>query len=247
MARRTAALVCAWAAAGALSCSDSGSGDDYPVRGGTGIGGGGGTGGVRIDAGAIDAAPTTGRVCLTSDLRRPDQCANTGAANISVTRGMTTVLTSANGTFTLPPATESGNWRATRNDLVTSVVPYVAGNDVLIPAVTIATWTAVRQNNDITLVDGQGSLLVSSYKPGGLYKSGVTVTTDPAGQLGAFYDTDVARWSKVATGSYGAALVADLRAGAVNVGAQSPNGSRSASQVPIVEGAITYLRLDFAK
>lgn len=218
-----------------------------PLGGGVGGGGSGGSGGGGGSAdGGTDGGSGVGRVCLTSDLRKPEVCAATGAAGIAVKRGTVTVTTAADGTFSLPPASERGDYLASRTDLVTAVVPYVAGAQVIIPMVATATWNQLRLDNNMILIDGQGSLLVAAVRPNGLYKSQVVVSTEPATTSGVFYDTtSVQLWGREATGSLGVALVTGLPAGVANVAGIAVNGSRSLPQVPIVENALTFVRLDF--
>lgn len=238
------ALVLA-AMAACVPASDNG---DYPPRGG-GIGGGGGGGGGGSGSGSGSGDGGTGgfgRVCLTADLRKPEVCAATGAAGIAVKRGTVTSTTAADGTFSLPPASERGDWLASRTDLVTAVVPYVAGAQVIIPMVATAALNQLRQDNSMILIDGQGSLLVATVRPNGLYKAQVVVSTEPAATSGVFYDTTNAQlWGREATGPLGVALITGLPAGVANVAGIAPNGARSLPQVPIVENALTFVRLEF--
>lgn len=232
------------AMAACVPASDNG---DYPPRGG-GVGGGSGgsgSGSGTADAGT-DGGSSVGRVCLTTDLRKPEVCAATGAAGIAVKRGTVTMTTAADGTFALPPSSERGDYLASRTDLVTAVVPYVAGAQVIIPMVATTTWNQLRQDNSMILIDGQGSLLVAAVRPNGLYKAQVVVSTEPATTSGVFYDTtNVQLWGREATGALGVALATGLPAGVANVAGIAANGSRSLPQVPIVENAITFVRLDF--
>ena len=235
-------------AVGASACAGGGE-DGYPVRPGTGVGGGpgGGTADAGVD-GRLDGGITTGRICLASSLRTPDVCAATGAAGISVTRGTFTVLTGADGTFLLPPATAVGNWSVSGAGLVTMVAPYLAGAAVQIPVFTTAAWDLLRRDNNMVLVDGQGSVMVSALRPSALYKPLVVVSTDPAGVSGVYYAGDGLQiWNRDATSALGVAVAPGLPAGTITLAGVAPDASRTLPQVPVVAGAITFVRLDFAK
>lgn len=230
-----------------LGCAANGDDGSYPTR--PGNGGGVGTGGAdaRTDATPGDGGvATTGRVCLTTDLRKPDQCASVGADGMVIRRGTATATTRADGTFDLPTELVTGDWQVTKLGFVPSVLPFVAGAPVFIPVISTANFNNLLAGNSIVIVDGQGTLVVTARRPTGLPKPLVVVSTDPTSVPGVYYDGASALvWDRDATGTQGVALVPGLIAGTVNVAGIAPDGTRTAPQVPITAGAITFLQLDF--
>jgi hypothetical protein len=243
-------------ALGFLLISCAGGGDDgYPSRPGGSAGGGTGTGAdAGPDGGGSDGGVARGRVCLIEDLRFPDRCATQGAGGISVQRGAVTATTGSDGRFDLPAATAIGSWRTSRAAgngvlaLVNSVVPYVVGAPVVIPAIALQDWTAFLAANNLVLGAGQGSLHVTSRRPNGLPKAGVSVSVLPASVLGVYYDsTGLLLWNSQTPGPQGAALLPGVVESAPDVEGIAADGTRRLQQVPVVENAITFIVLDFLK
>jgi hypothetical protein len=238
--------------AGVAGCAGNGDDGDYPMRPGNGgtIGGGGGGGGSG-DAGpdsGTDGPLAIGRVCLISDLRFPTSCAAAGAGGLTVKRGTTSATTAVDGKFTLPPAATVGDrWLVTGSGLtfVPSVVPFVVGAEVRLPLVTRATFDAFRQANGITPLDGVGAVHVSSFRPNGAPKPGVTVLASPQGTSQTIYaSTSPTVWSQT-PGTSGVALVPNLSADGPVTIVGSADVTTNLGGLPVVANSITFVSLDF--
>jgi hypothetical protein len=224
--------------------------DDYPVGGG----GGGGTGSM---GGGGDDAPTggdgndtiSGRVCLVTDLRTPrDGCAATGADGLTVTLGIHTATTSANGSFTMPtPVGTGGNWQVTGGSIVESVMP--AGGVATIPAISKTAYDTLAGDNGVATVDGQGTI-VASVIHDNIALRNVSVT--PATQFGPLYDAGSATvWAlSPGTGDDGGVWIPDAAAGLVNLTftPQTPLTPVQATNIPVVDHktaeAITFITVE---
>ncbi len=237
-----------------LGCT-GGDGDSYPPLPGGGGGIGGGNGGGSADAGVdgnTDASPAIGRVCLITDLRFPTSCAGSLGAGVTaqVQRGNAIITPDATGRFTLPPATTVGDrWLVTGTNLVSSVVPFISGSQVLLPIVAQPTWDALRQGSDIPQLVGLGAVHITSRRPNGLPKPNVTVTASPAGSSVPYYaGTSATLWS-TAPGTSGVAIVPNLVAAqAVDIVGDIDGSAATRAtllQQPVAADSITFLGLDF--
>lgn len=232
-------------------------------------GGGGGDAGPDSSFNAIDArgdaAGSTidasnvlhGRVCLAADPRKlveavdPAACASTGADGLTVQLKDRMATTNADGTFTIgaPAQTAGLLWKVSGANIVTS---YMVIGDFEIPALTIATYTALRTSNNVASSPGEAAIMVVSIQNGrGL--SGATATSSPGvGDNGAMYDGSSATgvWPRTATGAFGATWIPNIDVGntttsvSVTTAGTAPITVTSAPQ-PLFDGAITFTSLVF--
>ncbi len=241
-----------WIVIAALAGCSSKS-DNLPV--GTGGGGGGGGGGALPDApsydsrgpgdspSAIDAPLINGRVCLAADPRMLTTCASTGADGLTVRLGSRAATTSADGHFTID-ATDAGSsavWRVTGASIVTSIMPF---SDYQIPALATTTYDTLKANNLVSLLPGQGAIMVQLVRNGaGL--AGQTAISMPSSTYEAFYDgsSPTGTWPQTSTGSNAVAWLAGLDVGTATVTAGTP--ALTTPQLPVVDGAITFWTIVF--
>lgn len=217
-------------------------GDDYPVApGGAGVGGGLPT---LVDASldGTDGGPQLiGRVCLMTDPRDQTSCATTGAGGLVVTLGTSMATTADDGTFTIARPTGSNiTWDVTGSTLVESITPFAA--QAVIPAMPLVLYGQLEGDNGVVPQAAQGAVMVRVLQ-GGVPAVGAAVTSTPAGVYGTFYDgATPSTWTANATGAFGAAWMPAIATGTVDV-TVTPQGGTAVvlSQVPIKEGAITFL------
>jgi hypothetical protein len=234
----------------AAACGDDG--NNFPVGGGGNDGGftlpdtnGGGGSDASGDAGAdalvaaIDANQVVGRVCLLTDVRDFETCATTGAGGLTVRLGMATASTSDDGSFTIDGQTGAGLvWRITGPNIVSTFEPLA---DYFIPAVTKTKFDAMRAASadpDVTLVPGEGSMMVFVSR-NGMGVPAMTATVSPQAFYQPFYDgATEAAFTQAATSNYGIVWVPGLDVGTatVTVNAVSVSG-------PIFDGGITFANL----
>lgn len=243
-------LVIGLLAVTAAACGDDG--NMFPVGGGGNDGGfqlpdgggGGGGGDATGDGGpdgmalAVDANEFDGRVCLLADVRDFETCEPTGAGGLTVRLGTATATTAADGTFTI--AGQTGGdlvWRITGPTIVSTFEPLA---DYFIPAIRKTDFDSMRtgQDPDVTLVPGEGSMMVFVSRNGqGVAAQAAEV--DPQAFYQPFYDgaTEFA-FTQTMTSTYGIVWVPGLDVGSatVTVGQVSVSG-------PIFDGGITFANL----
>ena len=232
--------------------------NNYPV------GGNGGDGGVTVDAkklmdaptgmdardgavAAVDAAKVNGRVCLLADPHKLTSCASTGAGGLTVRLGaQVPVTTNDDGTFTID--FEAGSWRVTGPNIVTSIRLF---SDYQIPAISTATFNAMKTANGVAILPGQGSIIAHIVQNGTGY-AGVGVSTTPMNATyDPFYDTATpGTWTQTGAGPNGVAWIAGLDVGMApdSVKAQPPGlGAQAITSAPqpVVDGAITFVDIVF--
>ncbi|MBA3461139.1 MAG: hypothetical protein H0T46_14335, partial [Deltaproteobacteria bacterium] len=182
------------------------SADDYPPLGGGGGGGGGGFGTMvdapGADTGGGDGTMVTGRVCLIADLRTPNACAATGAANITVQLGTETTMTADDGMFSVMASGGTNLvWRVSGSGLVSSTVPRSTSNNL--PIITADLYNDILGANGVILNSGEGSLVLYASQ-GGAPLMGAAVTVAPAATYLPMRDTgDPLTWVQGGTGGAG--------------------------------------------
>ena len=237
-------------------------GDD---GGGFPVGGGGNDGGFTFPDGGVvsDSAPTdgttsgdatpapvdaaliVGRVCLATDPRDLNGCADTGAAGLTVRLGDQVTTTADDGSFTIAAA--GGTWRVSGANIVTSIMALA---DYEIPAITRTTFDAMLADSlDMgSLNPGEGSVMIQVIRNGtGLDTA--TASSTPPSAFQPFYDnaSSPTDWNQmVGTGTGGTIWLAGLDVGTASVtvshAADSPI-TRGGLQV--VDGAITFTTVIF--
>ena len=215
--------------------------NDYPVT----VGGGGFGGGQLAAPDAAnggDGGPSlVARVCLMTDPRDQGSCAATGAGGLTVTLGTSIATTADDGTFTIArPASTSLVWVITGTTIVPSVMSFAAQPQV--PAIPATLYAQLQGDNGVVPQAGQGAAMVRVVH-GTVLVPSATVTISPAGIYATLYDgATPSGWTQSATGSFGAAWMPGVTAGTANI-TVTPQGGTSVviSQVPIVDGGVTFL------
>ena len=218
--------------------------------GGGGDGGGSGSDGsvgldgavTPIDAGAID-----GRVCLLTDARILNQCANTGAGGLTVRLGAATALTADDGSFTIESQSGAGLvWRITGPNIVSS---FEVLADYFIPAMSRTMYDQLKADNGVMIFPGEGSIfLFASRDAQGVV--GATSEADPLGFYRPFYDDDAGvnayQHAQPPTGteSNGAIWIPGIDVGNVTVTTTIGN-IEVATTAPIFDGGITFANVLF--
>jgi hypothetical protein len=252
-----------------LAACNSGAGNDFPIGPGGGggiiIGGtsppGGGSGDAGVgDGGDGDAGiPTSGRVCLLTDLRRigdPAACSMTGADDLVVALGGHTATTAVDGTFTILAPLGSGlSWQVTggahtpTNLITPSVMPF--GTDNTIPAIVATQYLDLLHGNGSVLSDLQGSIFVRVVN-GVTGVASVTATspdaTDPTLYDGAVNGTS---WGQNLTGKFGIvwlpAVSIPVPAGPTKVTLVTQAVTLATASVTVEDQAITFLTQDVSR
>jgi hypothetical protein len=225
--------------------------DDFPIGPGPGnIGSGGGIDASIKDAPSdtpllIDANIFTGRVCLAADPSNLLMCAATGAGGLTVRLGTGVTTTAADGSFTIPGQSGSNLvWSVTGATIVSSYKPL---SDFQIPAILTADFDTLKTNNMVTVLPGQGSVMVTVVRNGSGF-AGVAATSNPTAAYAPFYDTtgsSTGPWSRVSTGANGTVWLPGLNVGAATVTAMPGPGQISTPSLPIIDGAITFATITF--
>lgn len=219
-------------------------------------GGGTGSGTAGLDAG-LDAggdgglpAAVAGRVCVTTDLRRPLTCpAVAAAAGVAVRElGAATGTTSAaDGSFsvTLTGARREVELAAGSTSLVRAVVAapaFTTAQRLSAPAVTVDAWNQTLLATGIQLATGNGALALYVLRADGVADQGAGVDLPGAASVGPFYDRDGA-WAADAagTGAAGVALLLDLPPGDYALtGRDSAGRDFTVAPVSVVGGAVSF-------
>lgn len=215
---------------------------DQQVNGGGGSGTGSSKHGPDAAVDAVgDGGMLSGRVCLATDARALTTCAATGAGAITVTLGDSAGVTADDGTFAIaPPSVPASTWVASRNDLMTSVVPFTSSPKI--PALAQTTYANLEANNGVLLSQGVGSVFVQ-VEMAGAPVAGATATIAPSSQYTPFYDGDSAVvWNQNATGAHGTVWFPGAEIGNASVSVTPAGGSATVlPSVPVADGALTFV------
>jgi hypothetical protein len=229
---------------GLVACGHSS--EDFPVMPG-GHGPGGSTPGpdAAIDSGD-GGAKLLGRVCLIGDPKLPTTgCADTGAGNLLVTLGLNTATTSDNGTFEIQ-ATAATNavWTVSGENIVPTVEPFTA--QTLIPAVLATPFADLQNANGVLFMAGAGDVFVRVVQ-NSTPVAGATAIATGQQVYQSLYDPPSGQvWTTTATGTLGVAWLPGVPVGTQTVTVQPPatTAQITISNVPIVEGALTFVTAD---
>lgn len=211
-------------------------------------GGGGGHGsshdgsGDGSGSGSGSGSQINGRVCLTSDARKPTSCATTGADNLTVTLGSSTATTAAGGTFTIAQPTGTNlQWQVTGTDLMTSIASY--SPTALIPAMTISDYLDLASNNAVVGQSGFGDVFVHVT---GAHAVQVSATVAPASIYVTLYDGNApTTWTQLGTDALGMVWIPGLTAGAANVTLTPLGGTATVvNTIPIGDQTLTWVTVD---
>ena len=227
---------------GLVACGNSG--DDFPVTPG-GNGPGGNHPGVDAAIDTSDSgANLAGRVCLVDD-PRVSTCATTGAGGLLVTLGLNTATTADDGSFQIQ-GTQATNavWTVTGETIVQTVEPFTG--QVIIPAVDASSFTALQNANGVLFMTGAGDVIVRVVQ-NSTPVAGATAIASNQDAYQTRYDPPTGDvWTLDATGSLGIAWLPGVLAGTQTVTVQPPLSAAqiTISNVPIVEGALTFITAD---
>ncbi len=220
------------------------------VPGGGGAGAGGGGSG-QVDAapgdGGTDAAFTRGRVCLTTDLRFPARCANTGADGFTVSYGNLSATTSADGTFafTAAPTTMPSVIKARRVNFITSLVPN--GKTVLIPTVATAVYDQFLFDNAFVLPADTGTVFARVLNVGAAYSGATVVAVPVALAITRYAGSNAITWEVTATGAEGIAALPGVAAGTIDIVVTPTVGAaRTFTGIPVEGAAVTFVGLEIS-
>ncbi len=227
---------------GLVACGNTG--DDFPVTpGGNGPGGNHPGVDAAIDTGD-SGANLAGHVCLVSD-PRVSTCATTGAGGLLVTLGLNTATTADDGSFQIQ-GTQATNavWTVTGETIVQTVEPFTG--QLIIPAVLANSFTQLQNANGVLFMTGAGDVIVRVVQ-NGTPVAGATAIASNQDAYQTRYDPpsgDV--WTVDATGILGIAWLPGVLAGTQTVTVQPPLSAAQImiSNVPIVEGALTFVTAD---
>lgn len=208
----------------------------YPVH----PGGGGGGGSFVIDAG-VDATTegtmVTGRVCAIDDARAFEGCPG-GAANVTVTIGTATAMTSDTGDFTLTRMGGGTYWLASGAGFVPAALPTNFG--VQIPMLTTAVYEQMVTNNPAVTGNGTGAIIMQ-VRNNGTTVANATATATPAPGGAIYYDSDVIDvWETDTTQASGVIWIPGMPAGTASVTVTSTN-TKTFGNIPVVADTITFV------
>lgn len=237
---KTLALALAVAAGGCLSGDDA-----YVVA----------TGGDPPTETGSTPGQIAGRVCVVTDLRDLEACAELGASDLIVTLGDAAATTEADGTFVIdvpPDVVSAENPTITVSGAIVAPTTFRIdqpfGSVGLIPAVDADVFARVLTSNGALLEAGAGTVLATVRTPGGLPVTGVTVSSSPVSQFGPFFDGQSPLvWTVTETGAAGVALVPGVASGNVDLSlAQAASGVQTTvAGVPVRSGGVTIVGTTF--
>ena len=215
-----------------------------------GGGGGGGGGGGQVDAPPRDGNNPgfpRGRVCLSTDLRFPARCANTGADGFTVTYGNLQASTDADGSFafTATPTTTPKVVKASRADFITSLVP--AAQTVLIPTVATSVYDQFLFDNAFVLPTDKGTVFARVLNVGAAY-SGATVESVPVALANTRYaGSNAIAWEVTATGTEGLAALPGVATGTIDIVVTPAVGTaRTFTGIPVEGAAVSFVGLEIS-
>jgi hypothetical protein len=217
----------------AAGCTDDA--DDYPIRPHDDFQVGTATQGV------------IGRVCIASDLRDLGTCSSDRAGGLSVQLGTMETTTSADGTFSFPPPTETvtafsvSGTGGSGLQVVPTTSPFAS--TAFVPAIDADLYARMLSSNGILLDQNQGSIL-ASVRRDGQPASGISVTSSPQSAFGPFYDaSSPVVWGLGGTATRGMILVPGLTAGMVDLSFNNALGGleTTVAGVTVRNGGVTIL------
>lgn len=243
-------IVCSAVLAAVVGCAEEEPWVVRPPGGGTGSGTAGPDAGVDAASDGGLPAAVAGRVCVTTDLRRPGTCpAVAAAAGVAVRElGAAAGTTSApDGSFTV---TLSGARREVElavgsTSLVRAVVAapaFTSGARLSAPVVTVDAWSQTLLATGIQIATGNGAIAVYVVRADGVADQGAGIDLPGAASVGPFYDRDGA-WAADAagTGAAGVALILDLPPGDYALtGRDSAGRDFTVAPVSVVAGAVSF-------
>jgi hypothetical protein len=187
-------------------------------------------------AAPIDANLIVGRVCLLTDARRMQDCATSGASGLTVRLGNAATTTAGDGSFTIAGQTGSGLvWRVTGPSIVSS---FEVLADYQIPAITTTAYNALLAANNVTIIPGEGSLMIFAAE-NGAGKSGVSASVAPQAFYQPFYDgASATTWERTSTGTEGAIWIPGIDVGNATA---SLTPTKTTGSQPIFDGGITFV------
>ena len=210
----------------------------YPI----GPGGYGPGGGTMPDAAIGDdsggGSTINGRVCLINDARNPTTCASSGAADLTVTLGSGTAMTSADGSFTIAKATGTGLvWRVSGATIQPSAMQ--VSTVATIPAISTLLFEDMVTTNQAIIPEGTGSIVARFTMSGSGVSNLIAATSPDAGQI--FYDGPSATvWDTTATGPFGAIWAPGLATGAATL-TVSGSADTSVTGIPVYADTVTFV------
>jgi hypothetical protein len=227
---------------GLVACGNSG--DDFPITpGGNGPGGTHPGRDAAVDSGDGGGATITGRVCVVSDPRALT-CAMTGAGNLLVTLGLNTALTADDGTFQIQStAATDARWTVTGDTIVQTVEPFTA--DLVIPAVLADPFAEQRTANALGFTGGAGDVFVRVVQNSTPVAGATAIASDQ--MFPSLYDpASGGQWATDVTGVLGLAWLPGVPIDTQTVTVQPPAAAApiTISNVPIIEGALTFVTAD---
>ena len=221
---------------------------DSPCIGGGG--GGGNTGrpdAAPMDARGGDAAFLHGRVCVTTDLRFPLQCANTGADGFTVAYGNLSATSSADGSFAFAaaPTGQPTVLKATRNNFITSIIPATGNN--LIPSTSSTVYNQFLLDNAAPLPANTGTVFARVLKVGAPL-AGATVASIPVAlNITRYGGSNAIAWETNATNNTGMVALAGVPTGTVKIAVTPAVGTAVTFADIAVQGeAVTFVGLEIS-
>ena len=213
-------------------------------------GGGGGGGGGQADAPPRDGSDRSfvrGRVCLSTDLRFPVRCANTGADGFTVSYGNLRATTNADGSFafTAAPTTTPKIVKASRADFITSLVP--ASQTVLIPSVATSVYEQFLFDNAFILPTDKGTVFARVLNVGAAYSGATVVAVPEALAITRYAGNNPIAWEVTATGTEGLAALPGVASGPINVVVTPAVGAaRTFTGIPVEGATVTFVGLEIS-
>jgi hypothetical protein len=209
-------------------------GDDYPIQpGGGNPVASGGPGGM---------ATVAGRACIVTDPRALGACSSSSAAGLTVTLGGAAATTAADGSFTLPAASDASAMVGVTG---AGIMPtqMVASAAMSIPVLRADLFSQMMAANGITLEAGSGSILGSVLR-GTAPATGIAVTSTPSPAFGPLFDgTTPTAWTLDATGARGVVWIPGVAVGPTQLTFRdlASSGETTVDGVQVVNGGITIL------
>lgn len=219
------------------ACKDD-TGSDFPIVPGSG---GQGSAGV-VDAAVVSDASGTelsGRVCLLADPRQPSSCAGSGADGISVTLGSMTVLTGADGSFTMARPTGTGLvWFVSGTGIEPSAMRQ--SNGTTIPVLSSLLYGDMVAGMSAIVGADRGAIIARLHR-GGSPLTGAVVTPSPVPDSETYYDgAGVDAWDFDATGPFGVVWISAITPGTASLAVTAGQVEGTIGGIPVFAGTITF-------
>jgi hypothetical protein len=225
---------------GLVACRNSD--ENFPVTPGGG-GHGGSVPGADASFDVGDGGNFLGKVCLISDPRLPTSgCATTGAGGLIVSLGSNTATTADDGSFVIAATAATGAvWTVTGANIVPTVAPFTAL--AVIPALLAVPFADLENANGVVPTPGNGAVFVRVVQNSTAVAGATAIATNQL-QYATLYDPASGLvWNANATGALGVAWLPGVLAGSQTVTVTPPAPAQPVvlSNVPIVEGALTFI------